>query len=452
MQPQDSTSRLYRAAVITPGVSYRGDGTVSSTRLGVEVDLVTILEATRRRFAAQCTIVIDGPPLSAYSEQSDRVRAAGWQHSQIAAWTLFHDQAGREVALGIRAAFGPPHLGVLFDRDTEPGVIALVLDRYFQVTGTAWRGTFATTALAGIRSTWANERYQPLWNEPRKGPGKAVGPMVWTRELGQWERTWGWVHTFDARSAYLAAAISSDLPFSQLHHVGAQQFDPKLPGYWHLQLDTSTLEMLADPSRPPLLPPARVQDTCAWVTTPYARLLRDSFGDRCEVIDSWTGTEGTRPDGKRGHPAGSRILRTWGGRMRDARTAVEAMPSGPIRDLLLTAVKRTYKDAIGGMQREVNGRGMRVRRGIWAHTIIDQHRATMWRGILRVREKAGVWPVAVKTDSLSYADSSEDPRPLAAELAGARQTAVGAGGLGGWAHEAVVTTEHWEASRKARTR
>lgn len=452
MPTNNNTPRLFRAAVITPGVSYRGDGTIQRTRPGLEVDLITILNGTSTRFTQQCSIVIDGPQLDAYTGQSERLRAAGWRHSEIGPWTLFHNSAGREVAVGIRAAMRPAHLGVLFDRGTDPGALAMILHRYHHVTGYAWRGTFATTACAAIRSTWGNDRYQPLWSEPKKGPGHAVGPLVWSRELTEREMSWGWTHTFDANSAYLGAAITAELPWSQLHHVGAQMFDPRLPGYWQIQLDTSTLEMLADPSRPPILPPGRYRDGTAWVTTPYARFLRDSLGDRIEVIDSWTSSEGTRADGKRGNPAGSRILRKWGEQMRDARAAVEQMPAGALRDLLTTAVKRTYKDATGAMQREVAGKGMRVHRAIWGHTLIDLWRATGYRTILRVRESAGIWPVAVKTDSLTYADSTDDPLPLMREITGARVAKLGAAGIGGWKHQATHTAEGWAAAhtRKAR--
>jgi hypothetical protein len=182
------------------------------------------------------------------------------------------------------------------------------------------------------------------------------------------------------------------------------------------------------------------------VTTPYAKFLRDSLGDRVEVIDSWTATAGQRPNGSQLHPAGSRVLRKWGEQIRDARTAIEAMPGGPIRATLLTAVKRSYKDAVGAMQRDVNGKGMRVHRPIWGHTIVDGWRAQLYRTILRVRQSAGLWPIAVRTDSLAYADQTDDPRAVMAEIGGART------GLGGWKHQDVVTTEEWIDAHRPKAR
>lgn len=415
--------------------------------------MLAILEGTRTRFTDRCVIIIHGPTVAAYADQSERIRAAGWNHSEIGAWTLFHTKDGREVSVGIFASMRANHFGVLFNRDTDPAAIAIILDRYQRVTGTAWRGTPGTTACAAIRSSWGNSRYQPLWNEPRRG--SSVGPLVWQRELGRWERDWGWVHDFDANSAYLGAAISADLPWSLLHHTGAQMFDEALPGYWVIQLDTSTLEQLADPARPPVLPPGRVRDSCAEVTTPYARFLRDELGDRLEIVDSWTAQPETYPGAARPRPAGSRILRTWGQQLRDARAAVEAMPPGPLRDLLLAAVKRSYKDAVGATQREVNGRGMRVHRAIWGHTIVDSWRATMLRTAGRVRKSAGIWPLAIRTDSLTYPDCTDNPEPLLREIRAARVAKVGSTGLGGWRHTGVMTTEGWTAAhpmRKVRAR
>jgi hypothetical protein len=188
------------------------------------------------------------------------------------------------------------------------------------------------------------------------------------------------------------------------------------------------------------------------MTTPYARLLQD-LGDRVNVLDSVTGSASIRADGTRRHPAQSRVLRKWGENIRDALVAAEKLPE-PMRAQLTTAIKRTYKDATGGLQRE----GMRITRPDWAHTLIDLRRATLYRTILRVHATQGVWPVEVKTDSLSYADCL--PRVQTATAQGfdvPLGEAVGLRkGTGGLRHETTVTTSEWLAahaprpSRKAR--
>jgi len=435
-------STQHRTAVITPGVSYRGDGTTGVVRPGTERDLVTILETTRRFFAPQSTIVIDGVPLDVLAAQSDKVTAAGWKHAEVTAWTLYRDGNGREVSIGCRAAMLPRvHFGVLFERDTDAGVLAMLLDRYHHVTGHAWRGTCASTALAAIRATWANDRYQPLWSFDVPAPWSGVGPLVWSRELNGWEATWGWVHTFDASGAYLGAGSTAELAWSELTPGGAQPFDHRLPGYWELRLDTGTLASLDHATRfgaPPLFPPRRVRGGCVRVTTPYAKLLQD-LGLGFDVLDCLTGAELRRTNGSQVHPAQSRILRKWGERMRDARATAQGWPAASLRAVLDTAVKRTYTDATGAMQR----RGKRIYRADWAHTLIDLWRATLYRKMLLIYQTQEIWPVAVKTDSLAYADSSPDPAVLLGALNGSVRGAR-------WRHQQTVTTHAWRAAQPAR--
>lgn len=449
MSTQSST---HRACVFTPGAVYYGNGTMSQIRPGVHADLPAILSGTLDRFAKHATIVIDGASLAELGERAELVRAAGWSFSKLGAWTLYHREDGRTVAVGCRDSMHPRHFGVLVEPGTDPGTLALLLDRYNRVTGLSWRGTCATTALNAIRLSWENTRYQPRWNHAKTGPGYAVGPLIWSRELNEHEASWGYVHTFDATAAYLGAAGNASLAWSTLDHTGARTFDKAAPGYWHVRLAPATLALAADPTRPPLLPAGRVVDGCTWLTTPYAEFLAE-LGDPLDVLDSWTAVDGRRP-------AGFRVLRGWGESMRDARMSVEELPAGPIRDALRYAVKRTYKDATGGMQRE----GMRVYRPDWAHTLIDLWRATLYRRMIRVRETQGVWPVAVKTDALSYADCVRDPQPRGhthpfdtlTDALNVRSCAVACGcaptrpgGLGTYKHDATVTTaEYLSATRK----
>lgn len=437
----------HRAAVLTPGAAHYGNGSMVTLRPGLHADLPTILAGTLGRFEQHATIVVDGARAAELGAHGDAVRAAGWQFSKLGAWTLYHRSDGRTVAVGCRDDMHPRHFGVLFNADTDPGALAVLLDRYARVTGLSWRGTCATTALNAIRLSWENTRYQPRWNFAKTGPGYAVGPLIWSRPLNEHESWWGYVHTFDATAAYLGAAGNASLAWSTLEHTGPRPFDKSAPGYWHVRLAPSTLTLAADPGRPPLLPAGRVVDGCTWLTTPYAEFLAE-LGDPLDVLDSWTAVDGRRP-------AGYRVLRGWGEQLRDARGAVEELPAGTLRDALRVAVKRTYKDATGGMQRE----GMRVYRPDWAHTLIDLWRATLYRRMIRVRETQGVWPVAVKTDAVYYADSGEHPQPrghtrpfdtLTDALNVHTCAVVGCGcagsrwaGLGTYKHDATVTTEEW---------
>lgn len=443
MPAQASTT--YRACVLTSAHAHYGDGAVTPLRTGLSTDLASVLNGTLTRFDRHSTIVIDDAELHDVYASAPAAAEAGWKHTEAGAWTLWRhgeDQAERTVAVGVRRAMDPVrHLSVLFNSDTDPAALALLLDRYIRIVGAAWRGTCATTALAMIRLSWENSRGRPLWRPRYVGPGNGAGRIEWRRPLNQWESTWGYVHTFDANAAYLGAMINAEVAWSNLEHSGPIRFDAGLPGYWLLDLDKSTVEDdPRSPGRPPLVDPLRLlripgrdTDTGAWVTTPMAKFLAELQGGTVRVVDSWTGAAVVREsDGKQLHGPKSRVLLPFGEKMRDARAAVLELAPGTLRDILADAVKHTYKDAVGGLQRET----MRIHRPDWAHTIIDQWRATILRKILRVHSTEGVWPVQILTDSLAYADCSGRPGVLGDALG------LGAG-LGMWKHQATVNTATW---------
>lgn len=426
----------HRACVLTQTHAHYGNGTIVT--LPRPLDLVSILTGTVGRFARHCTIIVDGTTCDELGARAPAARVLGWNYSKVGPWTLYHREDGRTVALGCRDSMGPRHFGVLVEPDTDPGVLAMRLDRYHRATGLSWRGTCATTALNAIRLTWENVQYEPRWNLPKIAAGRAVGPLIWKRDLSPVERHWGWVHTFDATSAYLGAAINADLAWSVLEHTGPKPFD-RAPGYWHIRLGAATLALDAQPGRPPLLPAGRVRDGCVWLTAPYVHFLGE-LGDPLDVIDSWTGVQGRRP-------AGFRVLRKFGEQIRDAR----ARADHPWLDY---AIKRTYKDATGGMQRA----GMRVYRPDWAHTLIDLWRATLYRRLIRVHQTQGVWPVRIITDSVSYADCVEQPLKAGStapwetlnDALSVRSCAIGCGcapgrasGLGTYKHESTMTADEW---------
>ncbi len=429
----------HRACVIDTAarqVMY-GNGQVTDVGENLVHDLLQILDGTTGRFAEQATVIVSGVPLALFATQSAKVKAAGWNHSTVTPWTTFHRSDGRVISLGVRAAFTGNQVDALFPRNTDNGVAAVTLDRYHQLTGVAWRGTYVTTAMAGMRLTCGNAWGEPLWSLPPDRAKRGAGEMLWSRSLNSYETEWGFVHTFDGNSAYLGAMITGEFAWSTLHQVGPQPFNPNLPGYWEVLLSDETYARCVDPTAPPLLDPRRItRQRTALMTTPMAKLLHD-LGDPCHIIDSVTGKSGVTRAGKDGHPAQSRVLRPWAENMRDARKATRG---GPLEE----PIKRTYADATGGLQRA----GMRVARPDWAHTVIDQWRATMYRTMLRIRHEQGVWPVAVKVDALSYADCSDSPDILLAALNGSkRRTALGA-----YDHQATTSTADWAAAHAPKTR
>lgn len=431
------------AAVVSNETIHTGDGRSWPARPGTGELIVPVLDGTLERFREHSTIVIDGVHVEQHAAQLGAVRAAGWECSAVGAWTTYH-RDGRTVSVGLREDMSHDrnHFGTLVDPGTDPGVLAMLLDRYITLTGYPWRGTCATSALNGIRLTWENALGQPRWTLPKTGPGFPVGALTWSRPATADEVSWGYFHTFDVNASYLAAAINAHVAWSGLEHTGPRMFDPQLPGYWLLDLDTPTLEWDADPGRPPLVG-RQLRHGQAWVTTPIGKLLQD-LGHRVEVRDSWTAQLRIG----NGSPA-ARVFTRWAEQLRDARLAAET--DGLL--VIVEAIKRTYTDAIGGMQKD----GMRIHRPDWAHTVIDLARANLFRRMLRVRQSEGIWPVSIVTDSLTYADCSASGYVLGQAL-GVNRCAVSCGCddpgrrlLGSFKHAECLTAEQWStrASRPA---
>jgi len=444
-----------RAVVITDSRAHRSDGAVVDLADGTT--LAWILGRLASPLTPQCTIVIDGHDERWLAGQLDAVKADGWKPATTGPWSLFRN-GDRTVSVGLRHAMHPAHhFGVLVNADTDPGVLAMRLDRYQRVTGTAWRGTPALTAHNGIRLSWENSTRQPLWHEQRLPGYKGAGHITWQRNLTDDEREWGWLHTFDGNAAYLGAAISADLPWSALEPNGQRWFDPALAGVWRIRPSRRLVDLHADPIRPPLFgnrrngDPGLERDGTFTCTTPYAKLLAWlNDGEDLDVVDSATAQAG------HGHASGARILRNWGEQIRDGLTLVRATTSGP----LVTAVQRTYKDAVGGFQRD----RMPITRHVWGWTTIDGWRATIYRTAVRVHETQGVWPVRIATDSLTYADCTPTPAAPAdrrfTALTEALGVAICAGDcgcapanavakLGQWKHEQTQTTAQWEGNPHA---
>src|SRR5574342_939737 len=314
---QVEVSTQFRAAAITPRAVFYDDLTQVRADSTLAWAPRRILAGTLDRFAKHSTIVVDGPEVAQHASQIEHVHADGWRCKEVGAWTLYHRADGRTVAMGLRRAMGVNHLGVLFDADTPADVVARRLGQYATATGGVWRGTPVTSALAAIRLSWQGSRAEPLWRLPELPPVRHAGPLVWRRALTDQELSWGYVHEFDAVSAYLGAAGNAALGWSGVGHIGPQLFDPALPGWWHVRLEDAQLARLDDPMCPPFVNPRMVRDGCAWFATPMVEFLWRAFGDRCEIIDSYTGAAIPGSALMRPHAATARALLTWQQRMRD---------------------------------------------------------------------------------------------------------------------------------------
>lgn len=430
----------YRAAVISDGATFWPDGTSTA---GTAPSLQRLLWGAGLHLTERACVVFDRIDPRTFGTPPD-----GWRVNGDGPWRTYSN-GERDVTVGFRAAMVPHrHYGVLFDETTDPGVLALLLDRYHRAVGLPWRGTPATTAHHAIRLSWANGHRTPLWHEARPERAHGAGFLHWSRIPTELEREWGYAHRFDANGAYLGAASSAALPWGPLVRAAAERgFDPAVGGVWRIRPGAELLAWQDDPMRPPLFGnrqpnrPAFDAAGCTWVTTPYARLLAEL--GTFDVVESLT-AERT-----------GRVLRTWAEQTRDALTLARAETGPQVRTVLTRAVGRTYKDAIGGFQRDK----MPITRHVWGWTVIDQWRATLLRAAIRVHDSQGVWPLAVATDSLTYADCAPTPAPspdrrflgllealnVASCEIGCGCTPAGGGRLGTWKHEATHELAGWSA-------
>lgn len=429
---------MQRAIVVTANTAHFGDGAIARGP-DIRANLPALLGAASAHMGEQGCLIVDGLPIEAVRDQDP----PGWQHASIMPWTLYRRDE-QLISVGYRHSMDERHFAGLVTPDADPGVLAMALDRYQLLTGTAWRGTHSTTALAGIRESWADAR-QPLWQLPPMTGKRPCGPLVFRRQLNQFERDWGWVHRFDAKSAYLGALINAEVSYSALVHSGSRVFNRKLPGYWTISLGELARDYVtatgAYAGRPAMVPSHLFVGNVVELTTPMVRLLDDQ-GVAFQVIDAWLGAP-FEHNGRQVHAPATRAFRRWGEQQRDAlKLAEHSYPH------LVDDVKATYKSVVGAMQREVNGKGMRIRRRDWAHTVIDLWRATLYGKILHVHRMEGVWPVQVVTDSLAYADSSAIPTTLM-ETLGCPKKGLPAG-LSQMRWDESYTTDVWIADHPAK--
>lgn len=316
------------------------------------------------------------------------LQAAGWRSNSIGAetgwFTCRHRTAPGTIMFGVLPWFDQSRT-TLFRLDDPADLIARRLAWYHTVLGVTWRGTGGLSGTTLLRSL--HVRRQPRWRWdriPDDVHGRSFELLGAHHHRTPEDDDGGFVHVYDTRAMYLAAALVAELAWDAPQQRGAQEFDPKRPGYWRVRLD--------DLHRAPQSESwvrlfARDQGDAAglvWLTTPVMRYLTEALGP-IEVHDSVTADQG------------SRIMRGWAERLRDARTAVEG------DDALTAPVKDTYARTIG-MLRKTSGR---VYRPDWRDTIVDLAKVNLLRKV----SAAGVKPLRYNVDAVWVPSRHETADP-----------------------------------------
>lgn len=292
----------------------------------------------------------------------EELRADGWRVSDSG-----HDTGWFTV---IRDGYAVVHLGIgeliqqqrfpLCALNIDAPGMALHLARYADLMGAAWRGSAGMNGCAQIRTIHGAKPpgAQPLWRwddatalDATRCSFELRGSMH-KRPMLPAERERTFVHQYDVRAMYLAAANVAMVGWSAPEHRGPQEFDPGRPGYWNVRRD-----QVAGVGNQI----ARAGDSrLVWLTTPVMSYLAEG-GVFPEVMDSWTAERG------------GRYLKPWAERLTAALKATPAEETP--RPSMERALKDTYKRTVGMLARE----GGRIYRPDWRDEIVDRARVNLLR-------------------------------------------------------------------------
>ena len=202
------------------------------------------------------------------------------------------------------------------------------------------------------------------------------------------------MHSYDRGGSYLAGAAGLELGVGRAeHHPDGRAFDPKLPGYWRIEVPDA-----ADWRLPhPLTPTNSIPAGPVWVSTPTLQLGYQNGYD-VPVLEAYT------------WPEHLRILDPWYERVRDARTALDIDDAGAQAARGLVKLVAVATIGIMGSHTHLKGKvGYAPER---RHHIVGKARANIWRRVAQIGRDSDVWPVAAATDTVLYA--SDDPDPVSA--------------------------------------
>lgn len=310
-------------------------------------------------------------------------QVAGWEVKRLGPWTSLHAR-GRTTVHVCVPAWLPEHRQWLTTPDIGASVARVA--RYADLTGVPFHidpGVSGLSALVGVP-----RKTSVLWTPPDP-------PTVDCRERAMTATLFpadgADLHWYDQNAAYLAAAQAVTVAAGGLEHTGPIGWTRQRAGYWRVLLPSWPESRIPHPAgiEPPTTRDGRRRGV--WVTGPTMQLLAElatnGWCEWPEITDSWTGT------------ATRAVFTSWAERLRDALAAVRS------EEQMRVTLKATYTHAYGQLATDTG----RVRRPDWAHTLVAQHRVSLWRRLWRIGIGEGRWPVAIDTDNVAYAARTADP-------------------------------------------
>lgn len=287
---------------------------------------------------------------------------------------------------------GPLSNPILAD-NPDPTTLAARLQLFANTVGFPYQLHNSTTGLDLMMALRGKDRerlfapFEPV--EPAQLANTEID-LSWCRPPTSEEASHEYLHAYDRGGSYLAGA-SVDLGVGPpTHHADGHPFDPKLPGYWLVQIPTTTNWRM-----PHLLDPVGNREgRHSWVTTPALQFAVEQDLD-LTVVEAYT------------WPEKLRVLDPWYARMRDARSALDT--ADPEHQVVRDQVKIVYAATIGMMGSEAHLRGRPGYAPDRRHHIVAKARTNILRRIHQIGRDTDRWPVAVVADTIVYTSDEADP-------------------------------------------
>ena len=312
-------------------------------------------------------------------------------------------------------------LPVLTDNPT-PQTLARRLELFESAVGVPWHINGSATGrglLLSLKDRDTRDRFYPIPppSPPQPATRSDVEPILgWSRLLTDDERKHRYVYAWDRSGSHLAGSGSFDFGVGRATHIrDGATFDPKIPGYWRVQVPEQPTSWLF----PDALQAAGGRPGSGlWVSTPTLTLaVKQEYDPVISEAYVWKDK--------------ARILDTFTKKLGDARMALDVADDP---DALLTRelVKQVYTRTFGFMAKGVgsvesvlsdeissesqDADSTRDRDRIWAperwHFIVANARNNILRAVSANAAYSGRYPVAAIADTIIY--TSDDPDPVSA--------------------------------------
>lgn len=287
--------------------------------------------------------------------------------------------------------------------DADPARIARRLQMFADGLGYPFKINSGVTAIDLMLQLRPKTRSPLEWRDVVFAPSRTKEPygitdiesdFEWSRKPTADEAAMTYVHAYDRGGSYPAAIAGLELPIGDpIHQRDGVAFDPKLPGYWQIEVPEPQDWLL-----PFVLNPRGHKFTGPkWVCTP--RLERAiALGYQPTILEAYV------------WPQHGRILRGWYERFRDIALKLDTddPDDKAVRDQ--AKIARVAGIGLMGSLQHMEGKtGYSPER---RYHVVSKASASIVYKLQQIGADVGRWPMAVITDTVLYA--SNDPDPVSA--------------------------------------